>query len=102
MKNLEKIDLIKKSTQLWLKHLQDKGYSTLFKLHPNNGPILVSWLSPWRKKHLIEAEEWCLDSAHKTCKSFVDSKQDCYLYTIMIRSPLLVTKVSLLVFSLQV
>jgi hypothetical protein len=50
--------------------------------------LLVGSLLDKKKKDLIEAEEWCLDSTHKTCKSFINSKQDCYLYTIMIRSPI--------------
>ncbi|KAI8889117.1 hypothetical protein K501DRAFT_171852 [Backusella circina FSU 941] len=37
-------------------------------------------------KDLMESEEWRLDSTHKTSKSFIDSKQDCYLFTIIICS----------------
>lgn len=32
------------------------------------------------------AEEWCIDSTHKTCKSFIQSSADCYLYTIVVRN----------------
>lgn len=37
------------SCQLWLESLQnEKNYLTLFKVH-ENGPFLVSWVSPWQK-----------------------------------------------------
>ncbi|KAI7870061.1 hypothetical protein BDF14DRAFT_230400 [Spinellus fusiger] len=48
-----------------------------------NGPFLVSWMSPWQKSILETADEWCIDSTHKTCKSFTCSSADCYLFTIV-------------------
>ncbi|KAI8995035.1 hypothetical protein BDB01DRAFT_709283, partial [Pilobolus umbonatus] len=73
------------SVRLWMKDLQEtKHYSTLLSVDPDmNGPFLVSWMSPWQKMILENAEEWCIDSTHKTCKSFVKSTDDCYLCTIV-------------------
>ncbi|OAD81219.1 hypothetical protein PHYBLDRAFT_138768 [Phycomyces blakesleeanus NRRL 1555(-)] len=55
--------------------------------HKGNDLSLLSWISPWQKKQIIEAaDEWCIDSTHKTCKSLVGSGKHSYLYTIIIRS----------------
>lgn len=74
------------SCQLWLESLQnEKNYLTLFKVH-ENGPFLVSWVSPWQKTQLEEALEWCIDSTHKTCKTFSNPSDYSYLFTIVVRS----------------
>ncbi|SAL95413.1 hypothetical protein [Absidia glauca] len=79
--------LDKRSVELWLEELSGKGgCSTLWKVHPNGGPFLVSWISPRQKKILEKAEEWCIDSTHKTCKSFIDGS-DCYLFSIVVVNP---------------
>ncbi|KAI8979866.1 hypothetical protein BDB01DRAFT_725385 [Pilobolus umbonatus] len=76
------------SIRLWMNDMQDtKHYSTLFSVDPDmNGPFLVFWMSPWQKIIFENAEEWCIVSTHKTCKSFVKSTVDCYLYTIVVRN----------------
>jgi hypothetical protein len=35
-----------------------------------------------------EAEEWCVESTHKTCRSLNNLKDSSYLYTIVVRSPI--------------
>ncbi|KAL4210364.1 hypothetical protein AB4K20DRAFT_1900252, partial [Rhizopus microsporus] len=30
--------------------------------------------------------EWCVDNAHKSCKSLIDSDRDAYYFTIAIKS----------------
>ncbi|KAG1040313.1 hypothetical protein G6F43_012307 [Rhizopus delemar] len=37
---------------------------------------------------LEEAEEWCIDSTHKTCKSLNNPAENSYLFTIVVRSPI--------------
>lgn len=55
-------------------------------MKPFNGPFIVSWIADWQRKLLEDSEEWCVDSTHKTCKSFVDSGRDSYLFTIVIKN----------------
>lgn len=74
------------SVQLWISYLKEKNYYTLFKQH-SDGPFLVSWLSPWQFELLKQAKEWCIDSTHKTCTSFNNSNDSCYLFTIVVKSP---------------
>ena len=70
----------KHSCGKWIKYLEEeKNCSTLFRTH-ENGPFLISWVSDWQKKFLEEAEEWCIDSTHKTCKSITDSSKNSYLF----------------------
>ncbi|KAI7871785.1 hypothetical protein BDF14DRAFT_1718437, partial [Spinellus fusiger] len=35
---------------------------------------------------LETADEWCIDSTHKTCKLFTCSSADCYFFTIVVRN----------------
>ncbi|SAM09809.1 hypothetical protein [Absidia glauca] len=73
----------KTSVGRWMEYMaNEKGCTTLFNLHPDGGPILVSCFSPWQKK----AEEWCIDSTHKMCFSFVD-QASCYFYTNVVVNP---------------
>ncbi|OAD65053.1 hypothetical protein PHYBLDRAFT_176461 [Phycomyces blakesleeanus NRRL 1555(-)] len=55
-----------------------------------NGAFLVLWVSEWQKEFLENSEEWCIDSTHKTSKSFntVAGKkpEDCFLFTIGVRN----------------
>ncbi|OAD75522.1 hypothetical protein PHYBLDRAFT_143775 [Phycomyces blakesleeanus NRRL 1555(-)] len=74
------------STERWIAFLQEKGYQTMFDTYNSVWPLLVSWVSPWQKKFLENAEEWYLDSIHKTCKSFLDNK-DCYLMSVAVYNP---------------
>ena len=77
----------KASVNLWMQFLaQEKNYLTYFKLNTLPGPFLVSWMSPWQVKLLKNAQEWCLDSTHKTCTSFNNNNDDAYLFTIVVRS----------------
>jgi hypothetical protein len=40
----------KESVRLWLDFLAtDKGYTTLYDVPVDGGPLLVSWFSPWQK-----------------------------------------------------
>ncbi|OAD65926.1 hypothetical protein PHYBLDRAFT_175667 [Phycomyces blakesleeanus NRRL 1555(-)] len=64
------------STERWIAFLQEKGYQTMFDTYNSVGPLLF----------LENAEEWYLDSTHKTCKSFLDNK-DCYLMSVIIYNP---------------
>ncbi|CEG82401.1 hypothetical protein RMATCC62417_16475 [Rhizopus microsporus] len=76
----------KHSCEKWIKYLEEeKNCSTLFRTH-ENGPFLISWVSDWQKKFLEEAEECCIDSTHKTCKSITDSSNDSYLFTIVVHN----------------
>ncbi|OAD66983.1 hypothetical protein PHYBLDRAFT_151921 [Phycomyces blakesleeanus NRRL 1555(-)] len=75
------------SVEQWIEFLEkEKNYLVHIVFHEGNGPYLVSWISPWQKKILELADEWCIDSTHKTCKSLVDSSKHSYLYTIVVRS----------------
>ena len=38
-------------------------------------------------QYLEEATEWCIDSTHKTCKSFVSPTKNAYLFSVVVRSP---------------
>ncbi|ORE08295.1 hypothetical protein BCV72DRAFT_203889, partial [Rhizopus microsporus var. microsporus] len=71
----------KHSCEKWMKYLEEKKTARLFRIH-ENGPFLISWVSDWQKKFFEEAEEWCIDSTHKTCESIADSSKDSYLFTI--------------------
>lgn len=78
----------KTSVQLWLNYLKEKrNCETLFIQHPHDGPFLVSWLSSWQLDLLKQAKEWCLDSTHKTCISFNNPNDSCFLFTIIIKNP---------------
>ncbi|CEP13224.1 hypothetical protein [Parasitella parasitica] len=84
-----------KSVVLWLEYLKENGYETVLDISDNtDAPLVLSWYSPWQKKYLKAAEDWFLDSTHKTCVSFID-KRDCYLMTIVVHNP--ITKKGLLV-----
>lgn len=78
----------KQSVQLWLNHLKEKNHQTLFVQHPNDGPFLISWFSSWQFNLLKQAKEWCIDSTHKTCISFNNPNDSCYLFTVVIKSPI--------------
>ena len=78
----------KDSVKEWAEHLQNKmNYKVLFKNTKDGAPFLFAWIAPWQLRYLQSAEEWCIDSTHKTCESINDPKKDSYLYTIIIRSP---------------
>lgn len=77
------------SVELWLNYLKEqKKCETLYVQHPHDGPFLVSWLSPWQLNLLKTSQEWCIDSTHKTCTSFNNPNDSCYLFTIVIKSPI--------------
>lgn len=76
----------KDSVRLWIQGLEEKNYKTLFVQHPD-GPFLVSWFSSWQFELLKQATEWCIDSTHKTCVSFNNPADSCYLFTIVVKSP---------------
>ncbi|KAG1046890.1 hypothetical protein G6F43_010640 [Rhizopus delemar] len=77
----------KESIKLWVDTLKQEGFFSLLRFH-ENGHFLLSWVSPWQKKFLEEAEEWCIDSTHKTCKSLNNPAENSYLFTIVVRSPI--------------
>lgn len=79
----------KTSVQLWMKYLKEqKRRETLFIQHPgDDAPFLVSWISPWQLNLLKTAKEWCIDSTHKTCASFNNSNDSCFLFSLVIKSP---------------
>ncbi|CEP19022.1 hypothetical protein [Parasitella parasitica] len=77
-----------KRVVLWLEYLKENGYETMRDIPDNtDAPFVLSWYSPWHKKYLEAAEDWFLDSTHKTCVSFID-KRDCYLMTIVVHNPI--------------
>ncbi|KAI9246546.1 hypothetical protein EDC94DRAFT_529522 [Helicostylum pulchrum] len=71
----------KESVRLWMEELhQNRFYSAMYEVSQDpKGPFIVSWISPWRKM-------WYIDSTHKTSKSFLNPKEDCYLFTIIVRN----------------
>ncbi|OAD68396.1 hypothetical protein PHYBLDRAFT_68949 [Phycomyces blakesleeanus NRRL 1555(-)] len=73
------------SVEEWMSFLKnEKGCLVHMKFYEGNGPYLLSWISPWQKKILEAADEWCIDSTHKTCKSLVGSDKHSYLYMIVL------------------
>ncbi|KAG1169094.1 hypothetical protein G6F36_012129 [Rhizopus arrhizus] len=70
----------KESIKLCVDALKQEGFFSLLRFH-ENGPFLLSWF-------LEEAEEWCIDSTHKTCKSLNNPAENNYLFTIVVRSPI--------------
>ncbi|PHZ15284.1 uncharacterized protein RHIMIDRAFT_86858 [Rhizopus microsporus ATCC 52813] len=76
----------KHNCEKWMKYSEKKkNCLTLFRTHEND-PFLILWVSDWQKKFLEEAEEWCIDSTHKTCKPITDSSKDSYLFTIVVHN----------------
>ncbi|CEP17264.1 hypothetical protein [Parasitella parasitica] len=77
----------KESVMLWMESFREDNYYVLQDFQVN-GPFILLWVSPWQKVFLEQAEEWCVDSTHKTCKSLNDPKESSYLYTIVVKSPI--------------
>ncbi|KAI8889600.1 hypothetical protein K501DRAFT_159450, partial [Backusella circina FSU 941] len=73
------------SVKMWMDSFSGRGDHSLYHLHPDGGPFLVSFMTKWQLKLLSESEEWCIDSTHKTCRSFTDPTQDAYLFSIVVR-----------------
>jgi hypothetical protein len=65
----------------------EKKYKVFYENKGGDSSLLLSWVAPWQEKILIDAEEWCIDSTHKSCKSVNNPMKDGYLYTIVVRSP---------------
>ncbi|KAG1501015.1 hypothetical protein G6F53_011179 [Rhizopus delemar] len=77
----------KESIKLWVDTLKQEGFFSLIRFH-ENGPFLLSWVSFWQKKVSPKAEEWCIDSTHKTCKSLNNPAENSYLFTAVVGSPI--------------
>ncbi|KAG1042622.1 hypothetical protein G6F43_011853 [Rhizopus delemar] len=74
----------KESIKFWVDTPKQEGFFSLIRFH-ENGPFLLSWVSFWQKK---EAEEWRIDSTHKTCKSLNNPAENSYLFTVVVGSPI--------------
>ncbi|KAI8877549.1 hypothetical protein K501DRAFT_278374, partial [Backusella circina FSU 941] len=78
----------KDSVKKWAEELENENnYKALFKNHGSGAAFLLAYIASWQIKYL-EAEEWCIDSTHKTYKSINDSKRDSSLSTVAVRSPI--------------
>ncbi|KAL0080601.1 hypothetical protein F4703DRAFT_1931587 [Phycomyces blakesleeanus] len=84
---LEEMENSRSMTSIPFAMMIQKELPTIFDTYNSVGHLLVSWVSPWQKKFLENAEEWYLDSTPKTCKSFLDNK-DCYLMSVVVYNPL--------------
>ncbi|KAI7847564.1 hypothetical protein BDC45DRAFT_418743, partial [Circinella umbellata] len=83
-KSSRKAYIDKESVLLWLDELRKKEYHVL--QHIYSSSFVIAWVSPWQK--LVSNNKYydiCIDSTHKTCKSFLND-EDCYLFTIVAKN----------------
>ncbi|KAI7847586.1 hypothetical protein BDC45DRAFT_415038, partial [Circinella umbellata] len=82
-KSSRKAYIDKESVLLWFDELRKREYHVL--QHIYSSSFVIAWVSPWQKLILQRQEDICIDSTHKTCKSFLND-EDCYLFTIVAKN----------------
>ncbi|KAG2201832.1 hypothetical protein INT47_004389 [Mucor saturninus] len=75
------------SISLWMGQLKSEDYVTLSLIGEGQQTFVLSWVSPWQKKLLQNAQDWGIDYIHNTYNLSGKEDKITHIFTIVVKDP---------------